>query len=109
MAFDGNEGEVVSLEDAESWLINWSTENPDEEEVRAHTVGVNKVNSILNQTGCVGIRIYYAIEDGKKSLVLVGVNADEEDLENGVIVERIRPCPPYCGTTGVLAGAWRNI
>ena len=102
MAFNGNEGEVVSLEDAASWVANYGSENTG---IKAHTAGKNKLNSILNQTGCVGIRTYYAIDDqGNKCLVMVGVDANENDLENGVILERLPPCPPYCGS-GVLSGA----
>lgn len=108
MAFNGNEGEVVSLEDAASWLTNYSRENSDE--IRAHTVGKNKLLSILNQEDCEGIRTYYAIDgDGNRCLVMVGVDVDMNDQENGVILERLPPCPPYCGTTGVLKDAWKNI
>lgn len=107
MAFDGDEGEEISLEEAAAWLANYSSENPSE--IRAHTTGKNKLNSILNQDGCVGIRTYYAIDgNGDKCLVMVGVDASENDLEEGIILDRSLPCPTRCGT-GVLADAWKNL
>jgi hypothetical protein len=101
MAFDGNEGEVVSLQDAATWTGNYRTANPGA--IKAHTTGKNKLNSILNQEGCVGIRTYYALdEDGNKCLVMVGVGSNENDLISGVILERLPPCPPYCGDESAL-------
>lgn len=103
MAFDGNEGKVVSLEDAASWTANYRAANPGA--VQAHTAGKNKLNSILSQEGCVGIRTYHAIdEDGAKCIVMVGVDSSERDLTGGVILERMPPCPPYCGDGSALSG-----
>lgn len=52
---------------------------------------------ILAQPGCVGIRQYFAYEDGKGvTLVLVGVDAKGSDLVNGTIGESAQPCPPMC-------------
>jgi hypothetical protein len=53
----------------------------------------------------VGIRIYHGIDDNNKAcLILVGVDADENDLYNGYIAERGVSCPPYCGSGSPLAG-----
>ena len=41
--------------------------------------------------------MYYAEEaDGKPTLVLVGVDALDNDLYQGVIGEDHYPCPPFC-------------
>lgn len=102
MAFTGNEGEVVSLRDAGSWTANYRNQM-EEGEPKGHFVGKNKIEQILNQEGVVGIRFYHAIDDeGKRNLVLVGVDSSENDIVNGVIVDRTVVCPPKCGTANDL-------
>lgn len=104
MTFDGNEGEVVTLAEAASWTANYRSANPGA--IKAHAAGKNKLNSILNQDGCLGIRTYYAIDsEDALCLVMVGVDANGDDMENGVILERMSPCPPYCSGTGTLNGS----
>lgn len=101
MAFNGNEGEVITLTQGKNWTKNFRNAHPNE--IKAHFFGKNKLNQILNQSGCVGIRIYNAIDDqGKKVLVLVGVDDQERDLTNGIILERSMPCPPMCDIGSLL-------
>ncbi|RMG41185.1 MAG: hypothetical protein D6732_02735, partial [Methanobacteriota archaeon] len=58
---------------------------------------------ILSQEGCVGIRFYYAEDqDGNMELILVGVDANGNDMEYGELAERIINCPPFCGWENVL-------
>lgn len=99
--FTGDEGEVISLDDGRSFTSNYRTANPGA--IKAHTVGKNRLNSILNQTGCVGVKMYYGLdEEDAKCLVLVGVKEDGSDMTGGVIVERNPPCPPYCDDQSAL-------
>jgi hypothetical protein len=52
---------------------------------------------ILSQPGCVGIRAYPAAhEDGTPSLVLVGVDADGNDMTAGHLANDPWQCPPLC-------------
>jgi hypothetical protein len=52
---------------------------------------------LLNQTGCVGVRMYHAMqEDGRPCLVLVGLDENGEELLDGELVEKGFPCPPFC-------------
>jgi len=52
---------------------------------------------LLNQTGCVGVRIYYGMHpDGQPALVLVGVDEYGEEMLDGELLERNFPCPPFC-------------
>lgn len=97
MSFNGSEGEQVSLSDASSWTENYR--NSSTGSINAHFFGKDHFTAILSQKGCVGIRIYYALdENGNQCLVMVGVDADENDLCNGYIAERGTICPPYCGS-----------
>jgi hypothetical protein len=99
MSFTGTENHDISLVEASKWTKNYRTKNPGE--LKAHFLGKNAIQAILNQVGCVGIRIYYALDDNNvKHLVLVGANADENDLYNGLLAERTRPCPTFCDKSG---------
>jgi hypothetical protein len=54
-------------------------------------------DKILAQSGVVGIRYYYAqTDEGTPTLVLVGVDGKGQDIQTGVIMEKISPCPPFC-------------
>ncbi len=96
MSFNGNEGEFVTLNDASRWTANYrNTIQPGD--VIAEFLGKEKILELLNQEGCVGIRSYYAINnEGNKTLVLVGVDHDENDLENGLLLDRSIMCPQHC-------------
>lgn len=99
MAFNGKEAEVFPLDTAAEWTANYRAANP--EGRRAHFFGKDIINSIIAQTGCMGIRVYYALdEDGVQQMIMVGVNAEENDMFNGVIAERALPCPTYCSGGG---------
>ncbi len=96
MAFNGDEGTVVSLNDASRWTANYRKTVP-AGDIIAHFIGKEKLLDILNQEDCVGARIYYGIgDDGKKNLILVGAEANENDMVDGIIIERLFPCPPLC-------------
>lgn len=103
MAFDGKEGEYVSLDDAARWTANFRTENP--EAIKAHFYGKTKLNKILTQLGCKGLRIYNAIDDaGNYTFVVVGAKLNEDDQLGSAhkIVEMSHPCPPNCGRNNAL-------
>ncbi len=99
MAFTGDENHAITLGDASQLTGNY----------RAHTAvkggffGRKAIEEILAQNGCVGIRVYFAQQnDGSPTLVLVGVDASENDMENGLLAEDYKPCPPYCGQSSRL-------
>jgi len=102
MAFNGTEAKQVTLTEASGWTENFrATITPGD--TLGHFFGKDIINDILNQPGCMGIRIYYGLdEEGSKNLVLAGVMANEDDLVNGVLAERSVNCPPQCGTLNAL-------
>ena len=52
---------------------------------------------ILEQPGCVGIRAYPGEDaDGSVSTILVGVDADGNDMVNGELMQDPFTCPPEC-------------
>ncbi|MEE9168285.1 MAG: hypothetical protein V3U73_00895 [bacterium] len=71
--------------------------------VKAHFFGRDAIQQHLDQEDCVGIRMYKAFDDNEKPhLVLVGVDANENDLYTGPISGVSYPCPPFCGANNTL-------
>ncbi|PJJ60740.1 hypothetical protein [Hymenobacter chitinivorans] len=54
-------------------------------------------NNLMEQPGCLGIRLYNGIkEDKSECYVLVGVNEKGNDMTDGLIYDLSAPCPPTC-------------
>lgn len=103
MSFTGNEGSYITLTQGTAWTGNYRSANPNA--TKAHFLGKSKLSEILAQTGCVGLRMYYAIDDtGAKELVIVGVASNGCDITTGLILDRSLPCPSYCDSTSALNG-----
>jgi hypothetical protein len=102
MSFNGNEGSIISLADAADLTADYrATITPGD--TIAQFVGRNKLIDILNQSDCMGVRIYYGLDkNGEKRLVLVGADSNEDDLYKGVIVDNLHRCPPKCSSTNDL-------
>jgi len=70
----------------------------------SETFEVEAFRALVAQPGCVGVRIYYGMkEDLKICAVIVGVNAENQDMvgaarsgENDIIIEDSQLCPPIC-------------
>lgn len=101
MAFTGKESEVVTLAEAAVWTANYR-ETIEQGETIAHFFGRENLNNMLEQDGCVGIRIYYGIDEEQKVLVLVGANEEGNDMVEGIIVERGVRCPLNCSNDNRL-------
>jgi len=99
MAFNGTEGEIITLAEGAAMTKEWRRTNSNGNAV---TYGRDTLNQLLGQADCVGIRFYFAIDDdGKNTLVLVGVDADENDLLN-VVADRGIKCPIRCSERNEL-------
>jgi hypothetical protein len=105
--FDGTEGAAIELAQAVSWTTNYRTKaEPGVEGVviKAHFFGREILQKLLEQEGCMGIRMYYARDErGQKQLVLVGADAEGNDIES-MVVDGSKICPPDCSTGGELNG-----
>jgi len=61
------------------------------------------LDRMLAQEGCVGVRMYFAMNpDGTPTIVMVGVDKDFNDLDQGVISDRMFPCPDWCPMNSML-------
>jgi hypothetical protein len=99
----GNENHQIDLVTALRFIKNHKS-NLKAPSIKGGFFGRNAFEKILAQPGVVGIRYYYAqMDDGTPTLVLVGVDSKGQDLQTGLIMERIIPCPPLCGEASELA------
>jgi len=100
---------LVTESTYKEWTQNYRNERP--ADLRAHFFGWRIVRQILAEKGCVGLRAYYALDDsGVQQLLLVGVNANGENLlpssnaqgrvtddDDGNIAADVSfPCPAAC-------------
>ena len=101
MEFNGTEGEFISLSEAADMTTAWR--NGNNGTTKAVFYGKDKLNDILAQEGCVGIRMYFAENsDGEKTLVLVGVESNQNDMDEGKILDRGPLCPSICSANNAL-------
>lgn len=93
--FDPNVGEPIDLDTASSWTANYRSANPDG--TLSFYFGADAYTELLAQEGCVGIRLYNAINElGESQLVMVGVDSNGDDLYEGLLYDRSYLCPPLC-------------
>ncbi|QJX47672.1 hypothetical protein HMJ29_12255 [Hymenobacter taeanensis] len=112
------------LNKASQWTRNYRNQNPNAP--KGHCIKKEQLEAILSQPGCEGIRAYYGLDDdGNRKLVLVGIDANENDIlsETGVdtllraadtdgagtessaattIATDLPPCPPCCSIENPL-------
>lgn len=107
--FTGSEGEMISLAEANNYVSTYKKSDnfAANKNIKAFFYGREKLQELLNQNDCVGIRIYYGGERDahggySPALVLVGADENMDDLANGKILERGAPCPPLCPTSIAL-------
>jgi len=102
MSFTGHEDHNINLETASKWTKNFRN-TISEGETIAEFFGKDHIQEILNQADCVGIRIYYSLDDtGKKHLIICGAKANEDDIYTGMLAEAALGSPPFSGVTNPL-------
>jgi len=57
----------------------------------------NAYQQIMTQPGCTSVRTYFALDDlNNLTIVVVGVDAQGNDIASGIIMERAYRCPILC-------------
>ena len=65
----------------------------------------DQVMKLLQQPGCTALRIYRARNaKNEATVVLVGVDANGQDMAKGVMLQEWLPCPPICDEASPLNG-----
>ncbi|HEY4107491.1 hypothetical protein [Puia sp.] len=78
-------GEEISHETATEFVESYKQKHAGERE--GYILGRNIIDQILAQPGCVGMRFYYGLnEEGQKTLVYVGIDANGQDLLKKTVV-----------------------
>jgi hypothetical protein len=105
---NGKEGDVIDYNVARKWVANYQKANPTGN--MAHFFGYEIIKELLAQEGCVGLRMYYAIDDaGERQIILVGVDEKGMDIkpgangrtkDEGSVADASYPCPTYCSGNG---------
>ena len=91
-------GEIITKEEGKTMVDAYQNSYPSNK--KAYLYDSALIQTILNQSGVTGIRIYNGERsNGDTCVVLVGTNAAGDDLTDGVIVERGSPCPTKCPTS----------
>jgi hypothetical protein len=97
--FTGSENHVIALDQAVKLVQNYQM-SPRVPSIKGGYFGRSIFDKILSQSGCVGVRFYFAQkDDGSSTIVLVGVDNATNDMTSGILGDIILPCPPYCGTS----------
>jgi hypothetical protein len=104
--FTGKENHSITLDEARTLVRRWRDHGSAlPGDPNGEFFARDILLKILAQEGCVGLRIYHGRNaKGQHALVLVGADADGNDLVDGDIAEEGLPCPPYCGDGSILTG-----
>lgn len=98
----GNENHSITLSDAAK-MTKAYRQSITAGSTIAHAFGKSAIQAILNQSGVVGVRIYYGLnEEGEKQLIVVGTDTLGNDLYTGLLAERSLHCPEDCSSANPL-------
>ncbi|OYQ41989.1 hypothetical protein [Flavobacterium aurantiibacter] len=102
MSTNNDSGRVITLEEACQYTHAYQSANPNA--IFSYYVSTENLNLILQQSGCVGLRIYngYNLQSKQSNIVLVGVDEKGNDMTNGVLLDEFVSCPPSCPTSSPL-------
>jgi hypothetical protein len=106
MVCDGTEGGQITIERAAALTGEFRKVNRNASCKReGHLFGREKIEALLGQTGCMGIRIYHGIDPNtsSKEVILVGVDSAGNDMTN-MILDLSLPCPDRCSNGNALNG-----
>lgn len=104
MTFTGHEDHEISFNDA-AILTKRYRDQMSSGDCKGGYFSRDAIESLLAQDGCVGIRYYYGLDQSDTQvLVVVGVDADENDLigNDNVCIEMSILCPEHCGDSNIL-------
>jgi hypothetical protein len=96
MSFTGEENHYITLNEAAELTANFRNEHPSS--ILGEYFSKKAIMDILEQSNCVGIRIYFGEDKAHvPHFVITGVDSDENDLYTGLLAEKGWKCPPHCG------------
>lgn len=95
MSFNGKEGGIISLQDGAAMTARYRTNFPTQ--IKARFFGKEILEKILNQSGAMGIRMYFAQNaNNEMELVICAADANENDMLD-MVGDMALSCPSRCG------------
>lgn len=99
MAFDGSEGEFITLSEGSDMTSEFRSSYSTQP--LGYFFGREKLEELLAQENCEGIRIYFGEKNSTLQLVLVGADDNQDDLLDKIL-DMGSKCPPYSSTANDL-------
>ena len=98
------DGGPIAKEKADLFMKRFRDKHPEKDAVVARFIGSDWLNVIIDQTDCVGVRVYFGYgETGQLEIFFVGVTANGTNMGpigkstgTGIMTDGSFPCPPYC-------------
>ncbi|MFN8166937.1 MAG: hypothetical protein U0X76_12450 [Bacteroidia bacterium] len=104
MSFTGHEDQKIKFEDGAELTKRYRDNNPSGCQLGEY-FSKDSILELLNQPGCVGIRVYFGYDESKIfKLVVVGVDENEDDQigDDYSCMDKGNPAPPYSGNQNIL-------
>jgi polyphosphate kinase 2 (PPK2 family) len=97
--FIGAEKHEIALSEALQLVANFR-KDPQAPKSQGGSFERGAFDKILAQPGCERIKMYWAKDqNGKFTVVLIGVDAAGKDMVAGSVMDKTFPCPPMCDIT----------
>lgn len=100
MSFNPNENHSITL--AEASVMTKAYRDANINSKIGGFFGKDAVQEILNQIDCVGLKFYFALDNGNLTLVLCGATTDENDLYLGYLADDCKEDPPHHSSNNPL-------
>lgn len=96
MEINKKNGSVIDLSRAIELTHSYQEMNP--LKANSYFVGFDRLDELLQQNQCVGMRIYPGLDNttNQINMVLVGVDKSGEDMTSGLLLDELVTCPPMC-------------
>ncbi|WP_417368232.1 hypothetical protein [Flavobacterium beibuense] len=103
MPIDKHTGEFIDLTEAKEMTNSYQAAFPNEP--KCFFLGSEKLQSVIDQDGCIGLRMYRAFDvvRNEQNVVIVGVDANGNDMTSGLLLDRSEICPNSCDPTSPLS------
>jgi|SRR5690606_18487310 len=102
MPIDKHTGEFIDLTEAKELTNAYQAAFPNEP--KCFFFGSEKLQSVIGQDGCIGLRMYRGCDvvRNEQNVVIVGVDANGNDMTDGLLLDRGRMCPTDCDSVSPL-------
>ena len=92
-----NNTHVISLDEAKQMTHAYQNAPQFQGLTVASMIDKEAYQLVIDQPNCVNIRTYFGLNNEEKlTIVIVGVDANGEDMTDGVLVNRGNDCPNMC-------------